>query len=105
MWKRKLVLVGILVAGTASAEEMRTAANGASLPVPEIAGLSCVDMEAVLDRFTESGYRGLDPVPQGHADRPLYDYEDALAVAYYDRCQSGTVHFGDTSETFGLGFN
>ncbi len=88
-----------------AAEGELTATNGEVLPVPEIASLDCERMAEVLDRYTESAYRGPAPLAESHPDRPLFDYEDALAAAFYRQCQSGSVFFEDTSSTFGLGFN
>ncbi len=79
--------------------------NGQELPAPEISGLDCAKMQALLDQYADSGYRGIDPIPASHDDHPIYTYEDLLARAHYAACQSKAVHFEDTSEAFELGFN
>ena len=80
------------------------ASNGAIVVMPEIAGLDCAGMGQVLRRIDLSNYRGLDPVPEGHPDRPIFDYEDQLTVRIYYSCTLGENQLDDPGSAFSYGF-
>jgi hypothetical protein len=80
------------------------ASNGAVVVMPEIAGLDCAGMSQVLRRIDLSNYRGLDPVPEGHPDRPIYDYEDRLTGRYYYSCTLSENRLEDPGAAFSYGF-
>lgn len=91
--------------GPAVADEGMTASNGAHLPMPDIAALDCVSMDALLIVYSAADYRGTASIPEEHPDRALYDYEDALAEHHYLTCQAGAASYGTPVEAFGQGFN
>lgn len=78
------------LASHAMAEEtsVRLAENGAIVPMPAIASMNCRQMDKVIERIDASNYRarGAAVIPQNHPDRPIFDYENALAAAFYNRC-------------------
>jgi len=80
------------------------ASNGAVVEMPEIAGLDCAGMGQVLRRIDMSNYRGLDPVPEGHPDRSIFDYEDSLTGQYYYACTLGEQTLEDPGAAFSHGF-
>ena len=80
------------------------ASNGAVVVMPDIAGLDCAAMGQVLRRIDLSNYRGLDPVPEGHPDRPIFDYEDKLTGQYYYSCTLGEHKLEDPGTAFSYGF-
>ncbi len=92
--------------GTASipTEPRILASNGAVVAMPEIAGLDCAGMGQVLRRIDQSNYRGLDPIPVGHPDRPIFDYEDRLTGKYYYACTLGEHRLEDPGAAFSYGF-
>ena len=80
------------------------ASNGAVVVMPDIAGLDCAGMSQVLRRIDLSNYRGLDPVPEGHPDRPIFDYEDRLTGQIYYSCTLGENLLDDPGAAFSYGF-
>ena len=80
------------------------ASNGAIVVMPEIAGLDCAGMDQALRRIDLSSYRGPDPVPKGHPDRPIFDYEDRLTRRYYYTCTLGQHQLEDPGPAFSHGF-
>lgn len=80
------------------------ASNGAVVPMPEIAGLDCPGMARALERIDRSRYRGPRPVPEGHPDRDIFEYEDRLAAAYYRECILAAHGLQDPSPAFSQGF-
>ncbi len=80
------------------------ASNGSVVVMPEIAGLDCAAMDQVLRRIDLSNYRGLDPVPKGHPDRPIFDYEDRLTRKHYFSCTLGENQLEDPGAAFSHGF-
>jgi hypothetical protein len=80
------------------------ASNGAVVVMPDLAGLDCAGMSQVLRRIDMSNYRGLDPVPEGHPDRPIFNYEDRLTKQYYHACTSGENKLENPSTAFSYGF-
>ncbi len=106
-----VVLVALGLAAGARAQTVDTstapralASNGAVVVMPEIAGLDCAAMSQVLRRIDLSNYRGLDPVPEGHPDRPIFDYEDRLTRRYYYSCTLGEHTLEDPGAAFSYGF-
>lgn len=87
-----------------SRAEIRTA-RGAVIATPEIAALSCEARRGVLSAIDASGYRGAEPLPEGHPDRALFLYEDALAVAIWRDCTLRAIRASAAGgEVFGVGF-
>lgn len=84
--------------------EKALAANGAVVAMPRIAGLSCREMAETLRLIDESGYRGPVPVPQGHPDRPIFEYEDRLAATYYRDCIMAGHRLESPTPAFARGF-
>lgn len=80
------------------------ASNGAIVAMPAIDGLGCRGMADVLDRIDESGYRDFRPLPKGHPDREIFEYEHRLAAAYYHRCVMTGHMLEDPAPAFGRGF-
>jgi hypothetical protein len=80
------------------------ASNGAVIDMPDIAGLDCPGMERALRRIDLSRYRGPEPVPQGHPDWPIFDYEDRLSAAYYKSCTLERHRLDDPGPAFSSGF-
>lgn len=81
------------------------ASNGAIVAMPPVEGLSCRGMGEVLDRIDQSRYRGPAPVPEGHPDRGIFDYEHRLAAAYYRACINTRHVIDDPAAAFGRGFD
>ena len=94
---------GAQTAGT-SAAPRALASNGAVVVMPEIAGLDCAAMSQVLRRIDLSNYRGLDPIPEGHPDRPIFEYEDRLTGRIYFSCILGGHQLEDPGAAFSHGF-
>ncbi|MEM7189728.1 MAG: hypothetical protein AAF439_08960 [Pseudomonadota bacterium] len=86
------------------ANDSFTAANGTILRAPEIASLDCTQMNALLQEYSASGYRGPEMLGYDDPDRPIYDYEHQLGTEYYEACQAGTSLFMDSGSVFGRGF-
>jgi hypothetical protein len=97
---------GARAAGTADtpAPPRVLASNGAVVVMPDLAGLDCAEMGQVLRRIDMSNYRGLDPVPEGHPDRPIFNYEDRLTKQYYHACTLGEHKLENPSAAFSYGF-
>ena len=87
----------------ASAQQMR-AQNGVVLPTPRIATIGCLAMSRLMKQFSDSGYRGLGPLPPGDPDHKLFDYENRLAIAFYERCRKRRNAGTPPSEVFRHGF-
>ena len=80
------------------------ASNGALVTMPTIEELPCTGMVETLRRIDMSNYRGPAPVPAGHPDTPIFDYEDRLAQVYYRQCVVGGQGLSDPGEAFSFGF-
>ena len=72
------------------------ASNGATLPAPEVDRLTCTERGTLLLEYSISGYRGTEPLDEGHPDRAIYEYENQLAQVYYMQCQAGASHYQDS---------
>lgn len=81
------------------------ATNGAVLPAPDIASLTCAQQEELMRQFTDSEYRSDLQPGEGHPDRAIFDYESQLADAFYSNCLSGSTDFRPVSPAFSKGFN
>ena len=104
-----LVALGLAAGARAQAVDMSTApralaSNGAVVVMPDLAGLDCAAMSQVLRWIDLSSYRGLDPVPEGHPDRPIFDYEDRLTGQFYYACTLGEHKLEDPGTAFSYGF-
>ena len=104
-----LVALGLAAGARAGTVDAPTApralaSNGAVVVMPDIAGLDCAGMSQVLRRIDLSNYRGLDPVAEGHPDRPIFDYEDRLTGQYYYSCTLGEHKLEDPGTAFSYGF-
>ncbi|MFQ5565639.1 MAG: hypothetical protein ACE5EU_04680 [Paracoccaceae bacterium] len=104
-----LVALGLVAGARGQAVDMSTApralaSNGAVVVMPDLAGLDCDAMSQVLRRIDLSNYRGADPVPKGHPDRPIFDYEDRLTRRYYFSCTLGEHKLEDPGTAFSYGF-
>ena len=80
------------------------AANGATLPAPDVERLTCADRSTLLLEYAFSGYRGIEPLAEGHPDRAIYEYENRLAQIYYLLCQAGASQFQSLTPAFSSGF-
>lgn len=80
------------------------ASNGAVVAMPGINGLDCDGMLLVLRQIDNSNYRGTDPVPEGHPDWPIFEYEDRLTGKYYYSCTVGKNQLEDPGAAFSFGF-
>ena len=80
------------------------ASNGAIVAMPPVEGLSCRGMGQVLDLIDQTRYRGPAPVPLGHPDREIFEYEHRLAAAYYRGCINAGHMLDDPATAFGRGF-
>ena len=94
---------GAQATGTSTAPRA-LATNGAVVVMPEIAGLDCAGMSQALRRIDMSNYRGPDPVPEGHPDWPIFEYEDRLTGQYYYTCTLGENQLDDPGTAFSFGF-
>ena len=110
-WTGAVALVALGLAAGARAQTLDTstapralASNGAVVVMPEISDLDCAAMGQVLRRIDLSNYRGLDPVPEGHPDRPIFDYEDRLTGQYYYSCTLSENRLDDPGAAFSYGF-
>lgn len=92
------------VRGGLDAAPRALASNGAIVLMPDIAGLGCAEMAEVLRLIDESRYRQARPLPHGHPDRPIFDYEHRLAGAYYFSCIMGAYRLDDPAPAFAHGF-
>ena len=78
--------------------------DGTRVPTPEIASLDCEEMRAVLREIDRTGYRGTEPLPVGDPNMPLFDYENRLAAAAFQRCSARVGLPEDPSSAFTDGF-
>ena len=80
----------------------RVASNGALVFMPSIEGLTCEEMARVVARIDASGYRDPDgpELAEGHPDREIFDYENALSAAEYFRCALGRSQLVDPGLAF-----
>ena len=81
------------------------ASNGAVLPAPDIASLTCAEQEALMQAYTGSAYRGVAQPAEDHPDRAIFDYESRLAESFYSRCLPGATDFDAPEPAFSKGFN
>lgn len=81
------------------------AANGVVLPAPELNTLTCAQLDELMTAYMTSHYRKIEVVPKAHPDRPIFDYENALATLHYEDCQMGQIHFENSAPAFSKGFN
>jgi len=63
-----------------------TTARGETIDLPAVPDLNCSEIELVLSRIDATRYRENAPAPHDSSDKPLYDYEVALAEAHFNRC-------------------
>jgi len=80
-----------------------SAENGALIEMPAIADLDCAGIERTLRRLDRSNYRGIDPVPEGHPDYPIFRYEERLSAARY-ACILERSRLADPEAAFLHGF-
>ena len=107
VWIALMLAPGVAAgAGTIDGADVprMTASNGAVILMPEIASLDCDGMNEALRRIDLSKYRGPEPLPEGHPDRPIFDYEDRLAGRYYFACTLDRHRLEDPSSAFSFGF-
>ena len=91
-------------AGGDAAPPRALASNGAIVPMPELSELDCRGMAEVMGLIDQSRYRGPAPVPEGHPDREIFEYEHRLAAAYYHGCIVSGSRLDDPGPAFGQGF-
>ena len=99
-----MALIGLSPVHAAFAGEWKSS-NGAVLPAPDIEHLTCAERGTLLLEYSISGYRGTEPLGEGHPDRPIYEYENQLAQVFYMQCQAGSSHYQDSAPAFSQGFN
>ena len=115
MWQASISCLAALVAlglsasalaesHSASKAPRALASNGAVVAMPEISGLDCAGMSDVLRRIDISNYRGPFPIPEGHPDWPIFEYEDRLTAQYYFSCTLGENQLEDPGTAFSFGF-
>jgi hypothetical protein len=115
MWQASISCLAALVAlglsasalaksHSASKAPRALASNGAVVAMPEISGLDCDGMSDVLRRIDISNYRGPFPIPEGHPDWPIFEYEDRLTKQYYLTCTLGDNQLEDPGAAFSFGF-
>lgn len=95
--------LGWLAFGAWADTEFR-ASNGAVVPAPAIDSLDCSGMEDTLTTLDRSEYRSAAPLPEGHPDREIFDYENELARETYDRCIAPETQLQDAGDVFQRGF-
>lgn len=90
------------VAVVADEDLTHIASNGAIVPMPDIESLDCPDMASVIQRIDASGYRDPDaPEPaEGHPDRSIFEYENALTAQEYFECTLGRSQGTDPGLAF-----
>ena len=86
------------------ADEFR-ATNGAVLPAPDIASLTCAEQESLMREYTDADYRGDAQPDENHPDRKIFEYESLLAETYYSGCQAEASQFRKAAPAFSKGFN
>ncbi len=69
-----------------AAPRTHVTASGVEIELPDLEGLTCLEMRAVLRKLDLSGYRGRGLLGEGHPDYPLFAYEDRLASQLYIDC-------------------
>lgn len=91
------LVIGIMAASTPGAEGARAqTAVGVKMPFTVTTGhvirfqpvgdLDCDGLRRKLAEIDATGYRGHRPRPADRRDRPLFDYENAVAHDLYTRC-------------------
>jgi hypothetical protein len=80
------LIAALASAPALAAEGWFTTASGHRVETPAIETLDCPRMETVLAGIDASGYRKGKHKPYDKADMRLFDYEDRLAQAHFDRC-------------------
>lgn len=102
------VLAGLVLLATAAfgqAEPPRVmASNGAVVTLPEITGLSCLQMAEVLYLLDLSQYRGPEALPRDHPDWEIFEYEDRLTQRHYYACMLPASQLQDPGAAFSSGF-
>jgi len=88
----------------AAAAPRALASNGAAVIMPEIETLDCDGMSQVLHRIDLSNYRAAEPVPEGHPDWAIFEYEDRLTITRYWQCHLGEAQLKDPGPAFASGF-
>lgn len=81
-------LLAVLVAAiplAARAEDFVTA-RGKTVEMPDIAAMTCEEIEVTLAKIDSTRYRENAPVPHDRADEPLHLYEESLAKALFKVC-------------------
>ena len=99
-----MVLWELMRPATAASPPVAIASNGTRIHMPEIAGLSCEEMRATLKRIDQSNYRGVEPLPPGHPDWRIFEYEDRIAASYYFNCILPDHRLDDPAPSFSHGF-
>ena len=79
-------------------------AGGARVETPELDGLDCERMRALLDAIDASGYRDGAPKPQHEADMALFDYENRLSAAFYADCVRAHAEHAAPHAAFAAGY-
>ncbi|GMG82223.1 hypothetical protein LNKW23_14360 [Paralimibaculum aggregatum] len=77
---------------------------GVRVEMPELAGLSCEEMRAVLWRLDRTGYRGQRVLDPSHPDWRVFVYEDRLAAALYFDCTLRASRESRQVDVFSRGF-
>lgn len=91
---RVLALIVGLVGSSALAGNSTARAltqNGVQLPMPDIDRLDCAERSALLNEYLISAYRGIDPLPEDHPDRWIFEYENRLAQSHFMECAKAAV--------------
>ncbi len=105
---RQFAVMGVAVAlgaGAVLADSEFVATNGIVIMAPEVEAMDCPAIIDKLGEIDRSQYRGAtDIVPEGHPDRPIFDYENALSQRNYDFCITDEVILQDASPAFRHGF-
>lgn len=87
MKRTSIAILILFLTGSAFADDRSfVTADGAMAPMPEIDGLTCLDIQSVLDAIDATGYRGISPGPLNQIDMPLFEYEMQLSEWNYRRC-------------------
>ncbi len=82
------VLTALVVA--AQAEDFITA-KGRSVPLPDIEGMTCDEMNVTLTKIDLTRYRENAPTPHHSDDLPLFRYEKELAQVHFHACVMDTA--------------
>ena len=96
------LVASIPLPAMAEAANERVARNGAVVPMPPIESLDCAAMANVIQRIDAANYRdpNADDIPEGHPDRPIFDYENALTAEEYFKCTLGRSQDTDPGLAF-----